>query len=57
MVLEGDMRHILGTTAKVRETFHFTGSQEFHVQEFRAIWEVDSGDGWERAVDRTCTRT
>ncbi|GAB4366193.1 MAG: hypothetical protein Kow00114_23990 [Kiloniellaceae bacterium] len=41
--LEGEMRHILGTTARVRE-------------EFRAIWEADSGDGWQPIMDRTCKR-
>lgn len=51
MKLEGEMRHILGTTAKVREVFRFTGAKEF-----RATWEADSGEGWELIMDRTCTR-
>lgn len=49
--LEGEMHHILGTTAQVREEFRFTGSEEF-----RAIWEADSGDGWQLIMDRTCRR-
>ena len=49
--LEGEMHHILGATAQVREEFRFTGSEEF-----RAIWEADSGDGWQLIMDRTCTR-
>jgi len=51
MILEGEMRHILGSTAQVRETFRFTGSEEF-----RATWEADSGEGWQLVMDRTCTR-
>jgi len=49
--LEGEMHHILGTTAQVREEFRFTGSEEF-----RALWEADSGDGWQVIMDRTCRR-
>lgn len=51
MKLEGEMRHILGSTAKVREEFRFTGTEEF-----RAIWEADSGDGWKLVMDRICKR-
>ncbi len=51
MKLEGEMRHILGTTAKVREEFRFTGSEEF-----RALWEADSGEGWHVIMDRSCAR-
>jgi hypothetical protein len=51
MKLEGMMRHRLGTTTKVREEFRFTGTEEF-----RAIWEADSGEGWHLIMDRTCTR-
>ncbi|WP_340117114.1 hypothetical protein [Pelagibius sp. 7325] len=49
--LEGEMHHVLGTTARVREEFRFTGSEEF-----RALWEADSGDGWQLIMDRTCRR-
>jgi len=49
--LEGEMHHILGSTAEVREEFRFTGSEEF-----RALWEADSGDGWQLIMDRTCKR-
>ena len=49
--LEGEMRHRLGSTAKVREEFRFTGTEEF-----RAVWEADSGDGWQLILDRTCRR-
>lgn len=49
--LEGEMRHRLGSTAKVREEFRFTGTEEF-----RAVWEADSGDGWQPVMDRTCRR-
>jgi hypothetical protein len=49
--LEGEMHHILGTTAQVREEFRFTGTEEF-----RALWEADSGDGWQLIMDRTCVR-
>ncbi|MGD1877099.1 MAG: hypothetical protein ACFB13_06315 [Kiloniellaceae bacterium] len=49
--LEGEMHHILGTTAHVREEIRFTGSEEF-----RAIWEANSGEGWQLIMDRTCTR-
>ncbi len=49
--LEGEMRHVLGTTSKVREDIRFTGREEF-----RAIWEADSGDGWELILERTCKR-
>lgn len=51
MKLEGEMRHILGSTAKVREEFRFTGTEEF-----RAIWEADSGEGWHVILDRICKR-
>jgi len=51
MKLEGELRHILGTTAQVREVFRFTGTEEF-----RALWEADSGEGWEVVMDRTCRR-
>ena len=51
MKLEGEMRHVLGSTAQVREVFRFTGTEEF-----RALWEVDSGAGWQRVMDRTCRR-
>ena len=51
MKLAGEMRHVLGTTAKVREEFRFTGSEEF-----RALWEADSGEGWELVMDRICKR-
>ncbi len=49
--LEGEMQHILGTTARVREELRFTGSEEF-----RALWEADSGEGWQLIMDRTCRR-
>jgi hypothetical protein len=49
--LEGEMRHILGSTAKVREVFRFTGTEEF-----RALWEADSGEGWKLIMDRSCRR-
>ena len=49
--LEGEMHHVLGTTAHVREELRFTGSEEF-----RAVWEADSGEGWKTIVDRTCKR-
>ncbi|MEQ9606053.1 MAG: hypothetical protein RLN99_00130 [Kiloniellaceae bacterium] len=49
--LAGEMHHVLGTTAQVREEFRFTGSEEF-----RALWEADSGDGWQTIMDRTCKR-
>jgi hypothetical protein len=49
--LEGEMRHIIGSTARVREEFRFTGTEEF-----RATWEADSGDGWKLILDRTCRR-
>lgn len=49
--LEGEMRHILGTTARVREEIRFTGTEEF-----TAVWEADSGDGWKLILDRTCRR-
>lgn len=49
--LEGEMRHILGTTARVREEFRFTGTEEF-----TAVWEADSGEGWKLILDRTCRR-
>jgi hypothetical protein len=51
MRLEGEMRHITGSTAQVREEFRFTGTEEF-----RAIWEADSGEGWNLILDRTCRR-
>lgn len=51
MKLEGELHHALGTTSRVREEFRFTGSEEF-----RAIWEADTGDGWEVVMDRTCRR-
>jgi len=51
MALTGEMRHRLGSTAKVREEIRFTGTEEF-----RAIWEADSGDGWQLILDRTCRR-
>lgn len=49
--LEGEMRHITGSTARVREEFRFTGTEEF-----RALWEADSGEGWSLILDRTCRR-
>lgn len=49
--LEGEMRHLLGSTAKVREELRFTGTGEF-----RAVWEADSGQGWQLVMDRTCRR-
>ena len=49
--LEGEMRHVLGSTAKVREEIRFTGTEEF-----RAVWEADSGDGWQLVMDRHCRR-
>ena len=49
--LEGEMHHILGTTAHVREQIRFTGTEEF-----RAVWEANSGDGWQLIMDRHCTR-
>ena len=49
--LEGEMHHILGTTAHVREELRFNGTEEF-----RALWEADSGDGWELIMDRSCRR-
>jgi hypothetical protein len=49
--LEGEMRHRLGSTAKVREEIRFTGTEEF-----RAVWEADSGQGWQPIMDRTCKR-
>lgn len=52
MKLEGEMRHILGTTAKVREVFRFTGTEAF-----RALWEADNGEGWQVVMDRSCRRT
>jgi hypothetical protein len=51
MKLEGELRHILGTTAHVREEIRFTGRDEF-----RAIWEADNGDGWQLVLDRSCKR-
>ena len=49
--LAGEMRHRIGSTAKVREEFRFTGTEEF-----RAIWEADSGEGWQLILDRSCKR-
>ena len=49
--LEGEMRHVTGATARVREEYRFIGSEEF-----RAIWEADSGEGWKLIMDRTCKR-
>ncbi|MGF1632185.1 MAG: hypothetical protein ACFCUT_22145 [Kiloniellaceae bacterium] len=49
--LEGEMRHVLGSTARVREEIRFTGTEEFH-----AVWEADSGDGWQLVMDRSCQR-
>lgn len=49
--LEGELRHRLGNTAKVREELRFTGTEEF-----RAVWEADSGEGWQLIMDRTCRR-
>lgn len=49
--LEGDMRHKLGAAARVREEIRFTGTEEF-----TAIWEANSGDGWKLILDRTCKR-
>ena len=49
--LEGDLRHVLGSTAKVREEIRFTGTEEF-----RAVWEADNGDGWQLVMDRSCRR-
>ena len=49
--LEGDLRHVLGSTAKVREEIRFTGTEEF-----RAVWEADNGDGWQLVMDRNCKR-
>ena len=49
--LEGEMRHVLGSTAKVREEIRFTGTEEF-----RAVWEADSGEGWQLIMDRSCRR-
>ena len=51
MALAGEMRHRLGSTANVREELRFTGTEEF-----RAVWEADSGDGWQLILDRTCRR-
>ncbi|WP_295812263.1 hypothetical protein [uncultured Nitratireductor sp.] len=51
MKLEGEMRHILGSTGKVRETFRFTGRDAF-----RATWETDNGEGWQLIMERSCTR-
>jgi hypothetical protein len=49
--LEGELHHTLGTTAQVREELRFNGTEEF-----RAVWEADSGDGWQLIMDRTCRR-
>jgi hypothetical protein len=49
--LEGELDHILGTTARVREVFRFSGEDAF-----RAIWEDDSG-GCHVVLDRHCERT
>lgn len=49
--LEGDMRHKLGSAARVREEIRFTGSEEF-----QSTWEADSGDGWKVILERTCKR-
>lgn len=49
--LEGEMRHRTGSTAHVREELRFTGTEEF-----RAIWEADSGEGWKLILNRTCRR-
>ncbi|MGF1595078.1 MAG: hypothetical protein ACFCUW_17490 [Kiloniellaceae bacterium] len=49
--LEGEMRHSLGSTARVREEIRFAGADEF-----RAVWEADNGDGWELIMDRRCER-
>jgi len=49
--LEGEMHHVTGSTARVREEFRFTGTEEF-----RALWEADSGEGWKLILDRTCRR-
>lgn len=48
---EGELRHALGSESKVRETFFSTGSEQFD-----AVWEADSGDGWNTLLERTCTR-
>ena len=50
--LEGELRHLLGTSARVREVFHFAGSDAF-----RAIWDEDSGEAWNVVLDRHCERT
>jgi len=49
--LEGELRHLLGTSARVREVFRFTGSDAF-----RAVWEENSGEGWHVVLDRHCER-
>lgn len=49
--LEGEMRHVLGSSAKVREEIRFNGTEAFH-----AVWEADSGDGWELILERNCKR-
>jgi hypothetical protein len=47
----GELRHLLDTTTRVREEVRFTGSDLF-----RAVWEADSGAGWQVTLERTCRR-
>jgi hypothetical protein len=47
----GELRHLLNTTTRVREEIRFTGDDEF-----RAVWEADSGAGWQITLDRKCRR-
>ena len=49
--VEGELRHLLDITTRVREEIRFVGSDEF-----RAVWEADNGDGWQITLERTCRR-
>ncbi len=50
--LEGEMRHVLGDTAPIREALRFSGNDRFD-----AIWEMETEGRWAPILTRTCTRS
>ncbi|WP_420347463.1 hypothetical protein [Pelagibius sp.] len=50
--LEGEMRHVLGDSAPIREVLRFIDNDRFD-----AIWEMETEGHWAPILTRVCTRT
>ncbi|WP_299400058.1 hypothetical protein [Pelagibius sp.] len=50
--LEGEIRHVLGDAAPIREALRFAGNDRFD-----AIWEMETDGRWTQILTRVCTRS